>query len=106
MLGDYGQGHSPVYGFSNDGYPIYGPYQAAATLALSCWAKRVYTSTSPTGCGSNKRTCVLKDPLDYTKGYTTVATGPAIGQTVDSYSGYSISAVSGVYFQDYYYDAA
>ena len=32
---------SPLHGFSLDGYPIYGPYQADLTLAVSCWQVRV-----------------------------------------------------------------
>lgn len=31
---DDGRGHSPVIGFSFDGYPVYGPYEAKGVLAL------------------------------------------------------------------------
>jgi YHYH protein len=30
-------GHSPIYGWAADGYPIYGPWQASGQLAQSCW---------------------------------------------------------------------
>lgn len=65
---DTGDAHSPIYGWSGDGYPIFGPYQANATLAVSCWKVRDYASTSATGCSSGTRTCVFKDEYDYTQG--------------------------------------
>lgn len=30
---DDGAGHSPLIGFANDGYPVYGPYESAGVLA-------------------------------------------------------------------------
>jgi hypothetical protein len=35
-LGDYGLDHSAIWGWMLDGYPIYGPYQDAKQLAVSC----------------------------------------------------------------------
>jgi hypothetical protein len=38
VIQDDGSRHSPVYGFSLDGYPIYGPYDGShKTRAVSCW---------------------------------------------------------------------
>ena len=34
---DSGEGHSPVYGYALDGYPIHGPWQDADSLAQSSW---------------------------------------------------------------------
>ena len=36
QLGDEGKGHSPIYGYSGDGYPIHGPYHSKGVLAKSC----------------------------------------------------------------------
>jgi hypothetical protein len=77
-LGDTGTGHSPIYGFGPDGYPIYGPYQAAGKLASSCWMARDYSSAA-TGCSGGARTCKLTDEFDYTKGTTaTSSAGPSL----------------------------
>ena len=44
-LGDDGSRHSPIYGWLQDGYPLYGPYQASGgQLAQSCWKARDYTN--------------------------------------------------------------
>ena len=67
QLNDDGSAHSPVHGFANDGYPIYGPYQDADTLAVSCWVERDY-SDPIVGCEGGDRTCILNDPWDYTQG--------------------------------------
>lgn len=105
-LGDVGKSHSPLHGFAYDGYPIYGPYQAANTLAVSCWQARDYSSTSVTGCSDGKRSCVLKDPYNYKSGTTTTSsTGPTVGSTVTSQSSNSITASSGVYFEDYFFNS-
>lgn len=103
-LGDSGTGHSPIYGFSADGYPIYGPYHALGTLALSCWQKRDYSS-SVVGCAGGARTCTLIDPLDYTQGTQTVTSGPSLTSTVTTQSGNTISSVCGIYKQDFFYNA-
>ena len=97
-------------------------------LVHSCWKTRDYSSaSSPTGClgtgaaslvphspttltpflfsfflritAANARTCVLKNPLDYTQGTTTVTAGPGTTTTVLSLSSNTIPAVSGVYYE-------
>ena len=106
-LGDTGSGHSPLYGFASDGYPMYGPYQAAQTLAVPCWKTRDYSALSATGCGiANARTCILNNPEDYTQGTTKVTAGPTTTTTTLSLSSNTISTASGAYFEDYYLDTA
>ena len=108
QLGDEGSDHSPLYGYIADGYPIYGPYVAAGTLAQSCWKTRDYDNTgSLTGCGqASKRTCLLVDQFDITQGTTPAASpGPDTTQTITTQSGNPLVATSGFFFEDYYYDA-
>lgn len=106
QLNDDGTGHSPIYGFAFDGYPVFGPYQAASTLAQSCWLTRDYSDVTKGGCSSGQRTCILVDPFDYTKGTEPATiTGPSFTSTQTTQSGNSITASNGVYFEDYYYDA-
>lgn len=66
-LNDVGDSHSPIHGFAYDGYPVYGPYQDADTLAVSCWQARDYDSAE-TGCVGGGRTCQLVSAYDYTQG--------------------------------------
>ena len=87
-----------------DGYPIYGPYQSAGKLALSCWQKRDYSRSSPVGCSSGARSCVLVDPLDYTKGSRWVYSGPSFTSTISTLSGNPITCSSGIYKQDYFFN--
>lgn len=104
-LGDDGSGHSPVYGFIYDGFPIYGPYNSKDTTATSCWQLRDYASTAVTGCADGQRSCQLVDMFDYTKGvYNTVA-GPVFDATVYSQSGNPVTTENGVYFGDYFYNS-
>ena len=103
-LGDIGDAHSPVYGWLLDSYPIYGPYQANGVLAETCWKKRDYSSNSTTGCSDGARSCQLLDQYDYTKGTVEVAAGPSLTGTVTTQSGNVISAASGIYLEDYYFD--
>jgi hypothetical protein len=105
-LGDIGDGHSQIYGWILDGFPIYGPYQASGVLAEPCWFARDYSAASETGCPSGDRDCQLKDMWDYTQGTTSVAAGPSITGNVTTTSGNSVSAQSGAYFEDFYYDAS
>ena len=56
QLNDVGTGHSPIYGFAKDGFPIFGPYQKVSVLARSCWATRDY-SDAMQGCADGKRSC-------------------------------------------------
>jgi len=105
QLNDTGASHSPVHGFANDGYPIYGPYQDTDTLAESCWAIRDY-SDPVLGCEGGDRTCYFTNPYDYTEGTVVAPTpGPSITGTMTTPSNNTIPACSGIYFQDYYYDA-
>eukprot|EP01034_Spumella_vulgaris_P022776 gene22776-28938_t len=106
VLGDDGTAHSPVHAFAYDGFPVYGPYQAANSLAVSCWQKRNYAASSPTGCSGGKRTCVLKDNSDYTLGTSTASSaGPALTGTLSAGVTYPISLASGIYYEDYFFNA-
>lgn len=107
QLDDGGDGHSPVYGYAADGYPVHGPWYSAGVLVKSSWAVRDYDNpNSDTGCGMpNERSCLLVDQYDISLG--TVAadgSGPNTNDSVNSLSGNSISAESGLYFEDYYND--
>ena len=101
-LDDVGDGHSPVHGFAYDSFPVYGPYQAANTLAVSCWQARDYSASSPTGCANGDRSCQLVDQYDYTLGTTTVSDGPSITSTLPEHN--PLDAVSGIYFEDYFWN--
>jgi hypothetical protein len=81
-LEDTGTGHSPVYGWMLDSFPVHGPYQAAGALAVPCWHRRDYSSSSDTGCSNSERCCKLNNEYDYTEGVTTVACGPSLAGTV------------------------
>lgn len=106
QLGDDGTAHSPVYGFMQDGYPIYGPYESNGQLARSCWVARNYAgSTAEGGCNDGTRSCQLVDNTDPLQGTTNTGAGPGLSETVSTVSGNSIVAASGVYFEDYYFDA-
>lgn len=108
LLDDDGDEHSPIYGFAADGYPVYGPYESDGELAVSGWVARDYgAATTQGGCNTpGERSCVLVDQYDLSKGVETVSAGPDIGEEVTSQSGNPIPAVSGVYFEDYYYAGA
>lgn len=109
QFGDQGQHHSPVYGYAADGYPIHGPWFSKGVLAKSAWVKRDYDhAQSASGCGeAGARSCLLNDPYDLSKGKTaTSKPGPATNTTFISQSGNPIPAVSGLFFEDYYYDPA
>lgn len=108
-IGDTGAGHSPIYGYAADGYPVYGPYESDGSTAKSCWKKRDYdTPGSSTGCGTaGARTCLLVDNLDPAAGTVAApSAGPDTSAIVYSASGNPIPAVSGVYYEDYYFDNA
>lgn len=126
QMGETGTAHSLIYGYAADGYPLYGPWEANGVKAQSCWMARDYADQNPgtTGCDNvtyphdpaavpptfrtaGDRVCQLKDPYDWTAGTTAAATeGPLITDVVPTQSLHNITAVSGVYFEDYYYDAA
>lgn len=109
-------GHSEIYGYIADGYPIYGPYEDTDTLAKSCWVKRDYDVSGDevgygcvgtSGAVEGERSCVLVDPYDPSLGVETAASsGPTTNETVSSLSSNTFTTTSGFYFQDYYYDSA
>ena len=107
QIGDEGDGHSPVFGFAADGYPIYGWWYADGVEAQSCWKTRDYSAGSETGCGEdNVRDCLLVDSTDPGAGTTAAEqAGPDTDDTVTSLSGNTFGAVSGIYYEDYYFDA-
>lgn len=106
LFDDDGTGHSPLFGYGADGYPIYGPYHASGVLAKPAWVQRDYDDTnSVSGCGtSGERNCQLIDQYDVSKGTTSVTSGPSTSDTVTSMSGNNFITTSGHYFEDYYYD--
>lgn len=106
LLGDTGDAHSPIYGFSADGYPLYGPYESAGVLAVSGWKTRDYgAAASEGGCDTEgERTCVLVDEYDVDAGVVAAdANGPAIGENVTTLSSNTLAADNGYYYEDYYY---
>ena len=107
LVGDDRDEHSPIYGFSADGYPLYGPYESANTLAISGWKIRDYSADeSAGGCGTaGERSCVLIDALDISKGVEQVTNGPDIGATVTTLSGNTLTADDGYFYEDFYYAA-
>jgi len=106
MVGDQGLGHSPIYGYAGDGYPIHGPYHDGDQLVESCWKKRDYSATSATGCGSDAvRDCRLIDEENINLGVEYVTTGPRVDSTI-RINGNDSLARSGIYYEDYYYDAS
>lgn len=108
QFGDKADGHSPIYGYAADGYPVYGPWFANGVLAKSAWVKRDYASAdSASGCGAaGARSCLLNDPYDLSAGtVTTTSVGPTTSATYITQSGNPVSAASGLFYEDYYYDA-
>lgn len=106
LLDDNGDDHSPIYGFSADGYPLYGPYESDGELAISGWKTRDYgASESEGGCDSEgQRTCVLVDEYDVDAGVVDAdSDGPDIGEDVTTLSDNTIAADDGYYYEDYYY---
>ena len=108
QLGDDGSGHSPIYGFVADGYPVYGKWFADGEQAESCWKTRDYDDpSSPTGCGGGGvRDCLLVDNTDPSAGTTPAANpGPDTNEIVTSFSGNQFLVTSGFYYEDYWFDA-
>lgn len=109
LVDDEADGHSPIYGYSADGYPLYGPYESDGVLAISGWVKRDYSLTNAEGgCNSTdgERTCVLVDEYDVSQGTTDLDSseyGPDVGVEVETLSGNLIAADEGYYYEDYYY---
>lgn len=106
MVGDKADGHSPLYGYAADGYPIYGPWEANGVLAKSAWAKRDYTAGTATGCSDGARSCALVNQYDVSQGTQSVNSGPGFNQTVTTLSGNSLVATNGFYKEDYYWDSS
>ncbi|WP_198147285.1 YHYH protein [Gilvimarinus polysaccharolyticus] len=106
MVGDKADGHSPLYGYAADGYPIYGPWQAEGELAASAWAVRDYSADSATGCSDGTRSCTLVDPFDVSLGTEFVASGPSFDDVVSTLSGNQLTAYNGYYYEDYYWDSS
>lgn len=48
LVGDTGDSHSPIYGYTADSYPVYGPWEDGGVLAISSWVTRDYDNAS--GC--------------------------------------------------------
>jgi hypothetical protein len=109
QVNDNGTGHSPIYGFAADGYPIYGPWHDDGVLTNSCWKTRYYEEpSSPSGCGvAGERTCLLVSQYDLSQGTTPASSpGPDTDEIVTTLSQNQLVAISGFYFEDYYYDSA
>lgn len=106
LLGDDGDGHSPIYGYAADGYPIYGPWESDGVLAVSAWTTRDYSSsTTETGCDDGTRSCTMVDAYDVSLGTETATDGPAFDETVSTLSGNELTAINGYYYDDYYWDS-
>lgn len=101
LVEDAADGHSPIYGYAGDGYPVHGPYHAAGETAQSCWKMRDYSASSPTGCGTDDaRTCTFIDEENISLGTQTVLAGPDADGSGD------LTSNNGVYYEDFYYDAS
>ncbi|MGZ5052991.1 MAG: YHYH protein [Methylobacter sp.] len=107
-VGDKGNGHSPVYGFANDGYPIYGPWYADGVLAVSSWVVRDY-SDKLVGCSDGQRSCVMVDALDPSKGTVAASSvGYNLGyeaSVTPSFRNGTVAVNAGAYYEDMYWDS-
>ncbi|WP_444959310.1 YHYH protein [Microbulbifer sp. ZKSA002] len=107
MVGDIGDDHSPIYGYTADGYAIYGPWESEGELAESSWAVRDYDdASSESGCGvAGERSCLLIDEYDISQGVeTTSNTGPTTSDSYTSASGNEFETAAGFFYEDYYWD--
>jgi hypothetical protein len=50
LVSDKGNEHSPIYGYAADGYPVYGPWESDAVLAISVDCKRLFIRFSQRLC--------------------------------------------------------
>ncbi|WHI50691.1 YHYH protein [Microbulbifer sp. MLAF003] len=108
LVGDVGNSHSPIYGYTADGYAIHGPWEDDGQLALSSWAVRNYNDpNSKTGCGdAGERSCLLVDEYNINQGtQTTNNTGPTTSGSYTSLSGNEFDTTSGFFYEDYYWDS-
>lgn len=106
MVGDTANGHSPLYGYASDGFPVYGPWEAEGVLAVSSWVVRDYSADSATGCSDGQRSCGLVDPYNVSLGTESVSAGPDLDTVVTTLSGNELSAYNGYYREDYYWDSS
>ena len=117
IAGEDKSGHSELYGFAADGYPVYGPFEDTNTLANSCWQVRNYdgqpSADGGWGCvGVNggtagDRTCVMIDPYNPDDGVDAAdSNGPSTSGTYTSLSQNTFDATSGFFFEDYYFDSS
>ncbi|WNZ57033.1 YHYH protein [Microbulbifer sp. JTAC008] len=107
IAGDTADGHSPIYGYTADGYAIYGPWESTGVLAKSSWAIRDYDDPrSDTGCGvAGQRSCLLVDEYDIDRGVSnTNNTGPTTSGSYTSQSGNEFETPAGFFYEDYYWD--
>jgi hypothetical protein len=105
---DTGDGHSPIYGFAGDGYPVHGPHHDADRLSSSCWMVRDYDDIEDlTGCGgTSERSCVMVDPYEPGAGTQAAsAPGPNTSEMVTSLSGNTFSGAAALYYEDHYFSA-
>lgn len=105
VAGEEENGHSPIYGYAADGYPVYGPWHDSGVLAKSCWQTRDYSAVSPTGCGvDGERSCVMVDEYDPDQGTESSASGPSTSGTFTNLSKNTFDTVAGFFYEDYYFD--
>ncbi|WP_444932377.1 YHYH protein [Microbulbifer sp. SSSA002] len=108
LVGDTGNSHSPIYGFTADGYPVYGPWEDAGVVAKSSWVTRDYDdASSASGCGvAGERSCLLVDEYDLSQGTISIAEpGPSTSDDFTSLSGNLFQASSGFFYEDFYWDS-
>ncbi|MCO1333253.1 YHYH protein [Microbulbifer sp. OS29] len=107
LVADSGDSHSPIYGYTADGFPIYGPWEADGVLAQSSWVTRDYDAPNSTSrCSTaGERTCVLIDEYDLSQGTESIGeAGPSTSGTFTSLSGNVFQTTSGFFYQDYYWN--
>lgn len=100
--------HAKIYGWVNDGFPLYGPHHGNKSLAISCWQKRDYSS-SLTGCSDGQRSCIFNNNGDISLGTYSVPSllmGPSTNDNLTSLSSNIIPAESGVFYQDFYFNSS
>lgn len=106
MVSDTASGHSPIYGYAADGYPIHGPWMAEGQLAISAWTVRDYSASATTGCDDGSRSCVMVDQYDVSQGTQSVSDGPGFSDIVTTLSGNQLTAFNGYYKEDYYWNSS
>lgn len=111
-VGEEFDGHSPIYGYVADGFPIHGPLQDTDVLAKSCWIKRNYDvgpdeegygCVGEMGAVEGDRSCHLIDPYNPSLGVESVVSANNTSVEINI-RGAIHEGDSGFYFEDYYYD--